>query len=590
MNYPSIFISNLTFTNLLCSFAKLNYLNVNIYFNNDSEKEYIICNTQDFLLFAHVNISAKNKLIKSIEKGIFKNNSDFFIDFQWGFIFWINKKKNEISLINDSYGVYPLFYIMENSNFILSNDMDGILNLKNNYKLNLLGIYDYFLFNYTLRDRTFVNEIHRIEGSSYLSFGNETFSIKKSNNDIDELSQYYDDEINIHEMTVRLTDHIISNLKVNRKTVLPLTGGFDSKIILSILLANNIKPYTFTFGNTNSPDFLAALSIAKKFNLLHQSIEFNDTSSSYFVFYLKKFLRFSPNSPIFDTLLYYILVQEFLNEDMNFISGLMGGELIVGPILISELITTKTSADLTLSKSKKEFEEKLLNNIKGIDILNYNIFLEKFKKYLESLILYLNSNEYKNFNIVKFLLNETYAKFFGNVFSILFVKFNLINPLVDLKFLKLLLQSDFSFINKYPFSKAPLSHFFSRRFYPLLIKNIYPEVLKSKMDRGYNLEDFLNWYRFPIPAFNYIKRHYFIKKNYVSEFTKDYKYYLINIAVNELKKSPILYFNCFNKDAIIKLLKEAENLKITKVQTQKLLQLLGLHYFMQKYNDKINFC
>lgn len=589
MNYPSIFISNLTFSNLLGSFSKLNYHNINIYYTNDSEKEYVISNTQDFLLFAHVNTNVKNKLIKSIKNGIFNGYSEFIIDFQWGFIFYINKIKNEISLINDSYGVYPLFYTMGNSYYLLSNDMDGILNLKNNYKLNLLGIYDYFLFNYTIRNRTFINEIHRIEGSSYLSFSNESFSVKKSISNIDKLLQNNNDNITINEMILRLTNHIISNLEVNKNIVLPLTGGFDSKVILSILLANNIKPYTFTFGNTNSPDYIAALSIAKKFNLSHQSINFNDTSASYFVFYLREFLRFSPNSPIFDTLLYYLLVREFLNEDMNYISGIMGGELIVGPVLISELITTKTSADLTLSKSKKELKEKLLNNIKGIDIINYNKFIEVFEEYIESLILYLNSNKCKNFNIVKFLLNETYAKFFGNVFSILFVKFNLINPLVDLEFLKLLLHSEFSFIKKHPFSKAPLSHFLSRRFYPLFIKNIYPEVLKAKMDRGYNLEDFLNWYRLPIPTFNYIKRHYFLKNKLVNDSKKDYKYYLINIAVDELKKTPILYFNFFNKDAIIKLLKQAENLKTTKTQNQQLLQLLGLHYFMQEYNDKINY-
>ncbi len=50
---------------------------------------------------------------------------------------------------------------------------------------------------------------------------------------------------------------------------LTLTGGFDSRIILSILLHLNIKPVCYTYGNGQNKDILIAKNICRTFDLTH---------------------------------------------------------------------------------------------------------------------------------------------------------------------------------------------------------------------------------------------------------------------------------------------------------------------------------
>jgi hypothetical protein len=184
------------------------------------------------------------------------------------------------------------------------------------------------------------------------------------------------------------------------------------------------------------------------------------------------------------------------------------------------------------------------------------------------------------------LVNETYAKFFGVIFINMFSKYNVINPFLDLRFLKSLFNSKYSFTNKKPFQKAPLSHFFSRRLYPIMIRIIEPKVLSAQMDRGYNLKDFLHWYMFPKPILNYVKRHLF-KKRKKTSIDLGYIPYLKEVLVERAQNLQVVKFDFFEKEKLISLIEEMKNNRTTRFQEKKLLQVLTINYFLQKYSEKI---
>jgi hypothetical protein len=265
----------------------------------------------------------------------------------------------------------------------------------------------------------------------------------------------------------------------------------------------------------------------------------------------------------------------------------MGGELMVGPVLIAELVTTRTAAMLTMCESKEALGIELKKNIEEIGFININKFEEQLAEYIKPLETYLGRRKKdKHKNIVNFLVNETYAKFFGVVFINMFSKFNVINPFLDLRFLKSLFNSKYSFTNKKPFQKAPLSHFISRRLYPKMIKIIEPKVLSAQMDRGYNLKDFLHWYMFPKPIFNYVKRHLFKNRNKAT-VESGYIPYLKEILVERAHNLQVAKFDFIEKDTLISLIEDMKNNKTTKFHEKKLLQVLTINYFLQRYSDKI---
>ncbi|MFM7667106.1 MAG: hypothetical protein ACKO7D_02845 [Bacteroidota bacterium] len=68
------------------------------------------------------------------------------------------------------------------------------------------------------------------------------------------------------EILINLIEDKISGLK-DHEIGLTLTGGFDSRIILSVLLYLKRKPICFTYGDERNRDIIIAKQICKQFNL-----------------------------------------------------------------------------------------------------------------------------------------------------------------------------------------------------------------------------------------------------------------------------------------------------------------------------------
>ncbi len=62
---------------------------------------------------------------------------------------------------------------------------------------------------------------------------------------------------------------------VDNKQTLGLSGGMDSRVILSFLLKERSNWDTFTFGNSEHPDSIIAQSLVKDFNLSHKQYNAN---------------------------------------------------------------------------------------------------------------------------------------------------------------------------------------------------------------------------------------------------------------------------------------------------------------------------
>jgi hypothetical protein len=590
MEFPSIFLFSSKINSTLADSLEVAiYDQVSVAFDKQVKDKLLIFETNNQILLAHVNEAFKKKIQSNLNiiENLNANHILLKSHFSWGFFLVIDKKNNDFILCNDPYGIYPLYYYYSMGNFIISNDLDSIINMLDQISLDDLGLYDYFLFNYTLKSRTILKEISQVGGDTFLEYKNNILRITRRNDLIASLFSNRTPS-NIGKMADTLKSHLHLNYDPNIPTTFPLTGGFDSKVILSLLLSERINFNAVTFGKKDSDDFIAASSISGQYNFKHIFLGMNQDFLNSIDLKINEFLRCSPNAPMLDTLLYYQLTKEKI-QSSNLVTGMMGGEMIVGPVLISELITTRSSALLTHCKSRKELLSGLERNIKEQGIFNIDLFTKRSNLYIEPLCDYLiDHQKVQNENLIKFLLNETYAKFFGVVFSNLFSKCNIINPLVDIEFLRILFNSEYSFTSKKAFSKAPLSHYKSRRLYPELIKQIFPTVLKTKMDRGYYLEDFLKWYKFFRPFTNYFKRHFLAKEKKIYGDSSNYLSILESMAIEYVGNSEIIDWDIFDKNAVLKIIQDVKKKKNTSFQRQKLLQLLTVYFFVKRYGKRLN--
>jgi hypothetical protein len=589
MSYPGFFISTVKLKLIGTEgYEVISYDGIWIYYNKAREN-LIVEDTHTSLLIADVNHAFRRELIKSKDDlQLFLSSYDKIApDYHWGFFFLLSKKDNTAIICNDIYGIYPLYYCKSGKGIVFSNDFDKLVDQVDRPTIDISGLYDYFLFNYTLKSRTFIRGISQVTGGSIWQYRNGIFAWSGQ---FDILSYIINEgPVPKHkEMADALRSHLVNNLDATIPVELTLTGGFDSKVALALLKSEEVNFSSFTFGNKASPDNTAAVSISEFFKFPHANIDIPDHFQYNLDGYIDRFLRASANAPMFDTLLNYLFVKEKVPQS-NLVTGIMGGELIVGPVLVSELMITTVAAQLTSSHLAVDLESVLKREIERTEVLNCNKFNREATEYTLSLKDYMRKGASEPpYSLVKFLLHETYAKFFGVVFRNMFDKYNIINPLVDIRFLRLLFRSKYSFIDKRTFSKAPVAHYFSRRFYPQIIRTLFPSVLKTEMDRGYNLEDFLHLHKILRPAFNYITRHYF-RRSKAGKFIKlGYLPAFQDLLIREGENLAVLGMDIFDRKKVIEQIEILKRSEASQFQIQKLVQLLTVELFIRRYSGKLD--
>lgn len=187
------------------------------------------------------------------------------------------KKENNIFVFNDASNLYTLYYHQKNDNIYIGSDLFDLA-INRNEKKSLTIDENNFLegvfVNGILGEATIFKEIKKLLGHEYISINLRTenfkinhISVKKSI--ISKLSF----ERNFEKYHKTLINNINSIVKHYKNIAIFITGGLDSRVILSAFLNAGVKP-TLLYGignsaitNTNNNDYEIVKKIAKKFDL-----------------------------------------------------------------------------------------------------------------------------------------------------------------------------------------------------------------------------------------------------------------------------------------------------------------------------------
>lgn len=174
----------------------------------------------------------------------------------------------ECCVITSPVGAMHYFYTLQNGTFYHGDRIDGILRqAKIPWEWNWRSLGDLCQLENLTNNNTLHPSIHRIPPGSILRF---------SNGRIDLRSKAYIDTIPIHptnpgEAVAALNEEVA--LWAGSDPYLSLSGGFDSRVILSSLLAQGIRPHLITMGKEESSDVQVARRIATQFGLSHDLIK-----------------------------------------------------------------------------------------------------------------------------------------------------------------------------------------------------------------------------------------------------------------------------------------------------------------------------
>lgn len=173
----------------------------------------------------------------------------------------------------DIAGTLPLYYRNYNNKYFLSDNVYSLL--KGNETIDKIAETDYLNLNYTLNSKTLINGIHRIEPMTYASISNNSvktssyYSYRIYKNEINNIDIQYQFSVALLNIFGRLIEYING-----RQVIVPLSGGYDSRLIVAMLYRLNYKNIIcYTIGDENSEEVEIAKSVAKSLGFKHYCID-----------------------------------------------------------------------------------------------------------------------------------------------------------------------------------------------------------------------------------------------------------------------------------------------------------------------------
>jgi len=269
------------------SFSKQN---INIAAGGNSKNLFFSKSSNKICFVSGVGISSKNGISKIMDRGdwesTLKLRSRDILNIDGHFVI-IVVEDNCINIYTDKLGLRDI-YIQELDERIIFSTSIKLLSLF--CKLNI----DYsefssrwLLFNQISQNSIFQNVKRIVSGKTVTINMEDDFKVS-----ISELNSYEFDEtpIESEEFETKLTSLINLELPQNQKLALSLSGGMDSRVMLSILLNKRKMNFeTHSFGDAKHPDSDIAKQIVTNFNIEHEQINYSNHNFDDLIWKIKNY-------------------------------------------------------------------------------------------------------------------------------------------------------------------------------------------------------------------------------------------------------------------------------------------------------------
>lgn len=225
--------------------------------NNFYEDDKFVVGFLGYVIFKN---EKNNTLEQLIELFYLKANIIEEIESGKFIILFYDKKRDKLLLFNDRFGLYPIFFCSRDDRIVVSTEPKGIIesSLNQDYKfvLDFSSFNDFLNYGYILDDKYFFKELKRIKPASkvvlqgskirFESYYREKWLFDKKSFDKDDLKR-------LNSLFRKGVNKL--NQKYKFKSILPISGGYDSRYIYF----NNSKVNNFLTFDKDSYEYRVVL-------------------------------------------------------------------------------------------------------------------------------------------------------------------------------------------------------------------------------------------------------------------------------------------------------------------------------------------
>jgi len=198
----------------------------------------------------------------------------------------VKEVEDSIIITNGVMGIFPVFYTFENGNWHVSDSTQLLSEKKNSYQINNEAIAEFSAGGFVLGKETLLKDI-------YKSRAGEVIVLKSDGSIESHIYNYWlpkkfwdDDLIDLKVKLVYRLKNVIKRLIVSlkdRTAVVPLSGGYDSRLILCLLKHAGLqKVICFTYGKPSAESELSR-RVAEKLGYPWLFVDYRDTDPTKFL-------------------------------------------------------------------------------------------------------------------------------------------------------------------------------------------------------------------------------------------------------------------------------------------------------------------
>lgn len=170
------------------------------------------------------------------------------------FCFIVNREA-EILLISDCINFFPLFYWRNGNDLKISNQFQRLTEAKGSFGLNKNAVPEFELAGFVLAEETLDAQIFKTNANQICTITAESVHVRAYQNFLTDkfYQQNFEYLVGAAEKEIMKAAQRLIHFLDGRTAMVPLSGGYDSRLIVSLLFKLNYKNVIcFTYGKPNS--------------------------------------------------------------------------------------------------------------------------------------------------------------------------------------------------------------------------------------------------------------------------------------------------------------------------------------------------
>jgi asparagine synthase (glutamine-hydrolysing) len=173
----------------------------------------------------------------------------------------LDKINRKCLIITDRYKIYTFIYIMKDENsFIISDSIKEIIKYIPQFKLNKESLLEFFNFGFILGNKTPIEEIYTFEPATIYTIDE---NLNMQENIYWQFQKEKNSKATKEEFLNLFNKHVLNGLSLEDKISMPLTGGLDSRTVLSACISKKGQLHCYTHGIKQAEDVKIAKGICQ---------------------------------------------------------------------------------------------------------------------------------------------------------------------------------------------------------------------------------------------------------------------------------------------------------------------------------------